>query len=89
MPACIFRKRRNVYRAIVVPEELSRSQARALQKKIIEQAAKVFPAPTRNQAISLIADFQSPGAFGCRKPRLVRTGYPVKRVNPPAYTIAP
>jgi transposase-like protein len=56
---CIFHKLRNVYRAIVVPEEMSRSQARALKKKIIEQAAQVFRAPTRDQAVTLLVEFKA------------------------------
>jgi len=55
---CVFHKLRNVWRDIVVPEDYSRQQRRALKQQIIRQAAAVFRAPDRQQAKALLADFK-------------------------------
>ena len=42
---CIFHKLRNVWQAIVVPEDKSANQARQMKCRLIRQAAAVFRAP--------------------------------------------
>jgi transposase-like protein len=55
---CIFHKLRNVWKAIVVPEEYTPQERRALKCQLIRQAAAVPQAPDLGQAKALLADFQ-------------------------------
>lgn len=55
---CVFHKLRNVNQAIVMPEEMPKNQAQTLKKKIVGQAAGVFRAPDREQAITLLVNFE-------------------------------
>jgi transposase-like protein len=55
---CVFHKLRNVWRAVVVPEEDSSRQGRVLRKQITREAAAVFRAPDRREAQRLMADFR-------------------------------
>jgi transposase-like protein len=50
---CVFHKLRNIWQAIVVPDELNLQQARHLRRKIIRQAAAIYQADTLQQALDL------------------------------------
>jgi transposase-like protein len=55
---CIFHKLRNIWQAIVVPEELTRQQIKHLQQDIIQQAAAIYRAETLQQACALRDGFR-------------------------------
>jgi hypothetical protein len=55
---CVFHKLRNVWQAIIVPEDSTSSQRRALKQEIIREAAAVFRASDERQAKQLMADFK-------------------------------
>jgi transposase-like protein len=55
---CVFHKLRNVWKAIVVPEEYPPQKRRTLKRQLIRQAAAVFRASDLGQAKVLLADFK-------------------------------
>jgi len=47
---CIFHKLRNIWRAIVLPEDLEGKAARAYKRRFIRSAARIWQAPTEKEA---------------------------------------
>ncbi len=54
---CVFHKLRNVFQAIAIPDGMGRKAARRLRKRIIAQAAAIFYAPTKDEALSRLQVF--------------------------------
>ena len=54
---CVFHKLRNVWDAVVLPEERSGHENRQMRRLLIRQAAAVFRAPDELTARCLMADF--------------------------------
>jgi transposase-like protein len=48
---CIFHKLRNVWRAVSLPETQPPEAARAERRQLIRQAARIWQAPTRDEAV--------------------------------------
>ena len=54
---CVFHKLRNVWRAVVFPEESCGQENRQVRRRLIRQAAAIFQAPDEPAARRLLADF--------------------------------
>lgn len=55
---CVFHKLRNIWQAIGVPDDLERKPARRLRLTIIQQAAAIYRASTRELAVALFDAFR-------------------------------
>jgi transposase-like protein len=55
---CVFHKLRNVWQAIVVPDDYSPKQSRHLKRRIIHQAAAIFQAADEQAARKRLAAFR-------------------------------
>jgi len=55
---CVFHKLRNLLRAIVPPEELPKEARRNYCRRLIRQAAQIWQAPTREEALRRYARFR-------------------------------
>jgi hypothetical protein len=68
---CVFHKLRNVWDAVVLPEERSGHENRQMRRLLIRQAAAVFRAPDELTARCLLADFAD--RWDAEQPQAVAT----------------
>jgi transposase-like protein len=68
---CVFHKLRNIWQVIVIPEDMSRKQARQLRQGIIREAAAIYQADSLQQTLALRDAFRE--RWQATQPQVVAT----------------